>query len=53
MERKKEKKITITHLSWRVAGPICACDMCEGRCSGVAGVPAKGGVMARSRWHWS
>ncbi len=41
---KKERKIT--HLSWRAAGPIYACDACEGRCNGVAG------VMAGSRWRW-
>ncbi len=47
--RKKGKK---THLSWRAAGPMCACDVCEGGCNGVAGVPAKGGVVAGSRWRW-
>src|SRR6266702_3107753 len=45
MNGKKERGKK-THLSWRAAGPICACDACEGGCNGVAGVPTKGGVVA-------
>ena len=45
MNGKKEKERKITHLSWRVAGPIYACDVCEDRCNEVAGMLAKGGVM--------
>ncbi len=43
MNGKKERGKK-THLSWRAAGPICACNMCEGGCNRVAGVPTKGGA---------
>ncbi len=48
-KRKKGKK---THLSWRAAGLMCACDMCEGGYNGVAGMPAKGGMVVGLRWRW-
>ena len=31
---------------------MCACDACEGGCNGMAGMPAKGGVVAGLRWRW-
>ncbi len=40
MNGKKERGKK-THLSWRAAGPICACDMCEGGCNGVAVCPQR------------
>ncbi len=52
MNGKKEKERKITHLSWRAAGSIYACDACEDGYNEVAGVLAKGGVMAGSRWRW-
>src|SRR6266704_3509605 len=41
----EKRKRNETHLSWRAVGPMCACDACEGGCNGVAGIPAKGGVV--------
>ncbi len=48
-KKEREKK---THLSWTAARLMCACDACEGGCNGVAGMPAKGGVVVGLRWHW-